>query len=354
MTELLPNRIRAGFAALVTGAAFLALSVAVPGASAATAHARHVSVPAQYNITSSTVNVTTSKGKTLQLSLSAFYNFDGQNVTNDQLYVNLTKSGKTSAEYENWSFNLKPQQKPFVYSNGSGHLRTGRSIAPYGSVNLTISRISKSACSSNPMAETDRINLTGTVRFKTNTNWGVVSLANVTFPNTSSNHSVATNGQFCFPKFPTPPCTTGYSFGSGAIFFGGVSRVVHATAPRSDSAYLTGTHYRTLSKPSGATWSTSVFDYVTTILSSKTLTISAAAGSQYLKGTATITLKGNPKTYPGSDCKVGSSKHKQYEKSYTALSWKNGSTPLAAHPGIGKPFSEANGSTATITISTYK
>ena len=140
-------------------------------------------------LVSSSKTVTSSSGKTLKVRVEADQSTQSGSTTTSLTVTIGTGSlaGEASVgESHLWHFDLS--NASLNYANGTGQLKTGKQIDPFGSMSLTFKKSSQtSTC--NGAQTTVKGTLSGSLNFSTGTTrWGKVGGNSVTFatPNLST------------------------------------------------------------------------------------------------------------------------------------------------------------------------
>lgn len=211
------------------------------------------------SLVSSSKTVTSSSGKKLKLEVEADqFTSSGSTTTSVTVTVGtgLVAGEASVGESHRWHFNLS--NSSFSYANGTGTLKTGKQIAPFGTMSLTFKKSSQTS-SCHGAQTTVKGTLSGSLHFSTGTTqWGKVGGNSISFATPDYLYMYASNGGSCGGGNYTAPCAQGLSWfgpgpsGAGESYFngnnlGGTSRISFsrnlllkspANASRSDSISL--------------------------------------------------------------------------------------------------------------------
>lgn len=269
------------------------------------------------SLVSSSKTVTSSSGKNLKLRVEGDqYTQNGSTTTSVSVTVGKGKlAGEGSlGESHTWRFDLT--NASFSYANGTGQLKTGKQIAPFGTMSLAYKKSSQtSAC--HGAQTTVKGTLSGSLHFTTATKkWGKVGGSNIVFSTPNYLYMFSANGGTCGGGGNTGPCLKGLSwFGptpSGEVYFNG--NTFNSTSRMSYSRSVG------LKTPTNASRSDSMsLAQPAPTLSNNKLTITTKGRS--FRGSATMSAAGSS-TQNGAPCTLNGHTYTSSSKVWSNATWK--------------------------------
>lgn len=353
------NTVRRGFPVLIP--VMVAATIAVFGGAveartpfAASQRGAHVTQPTAPTRLFGTSAGRTSTGVALSVAVDIV-----QFAKKTELFSVTLAAGKLSPigmrETHAWTFELPGSVLRTSEAKGTATLTLGGHLEPYGTLELNFMSSSIDRCRG---GETQVGRLSGSFYLDTKSRaWGTVGNSNTAVVSFDSRNADLIYGESYCPSSPAPlaaPCFSGISWdttGNGTIVGGDWFAV-------GDYVYedITGSRLVGLQKPADAGRTDAMeVPAASATYSNGTVSVAASPGSRALTGSGTISLLGQPHTYPGkwASCMNDSKKTIQYWAKYYDLPWSNGHRPLTFHMAVGGNLSIPNNPKAEVDFGSF-
>jgi hypothetical protein len=277
----------------VVAVGVLAAGSYVVGVPAASAAARPESLTQLSTFSSP---VTSSTGQHLMISLTAarFAGNTSHPDTNRPGTVSITVSTPRHKESHTWSFPVSGGTFA-TNADGTGSIKTGSQLGPYGNITLAVHGSSKHtrSCGTGNFQVVHHANLKGSVTFNTTSTgphaWGTVTSKGLVFPHARVRGSHGDDAEeACAGPFN---CFAGVSWQAshGEVTLSGFAYAGHRKGE------LDADRFVKLNTPSGATRSDDVSLHSQPLLlhDAKHPTLTIESAGKFARGAATITAKGH-------------------------------------------------------------